>query len=74
MDLADYLDLIEDINNYTHFLISQLPDRKERRIYHIAINDAEKERRESLSLTRQLEALKEDFPNATISLKQSKNY
>lgn len=74
MDLVDYLDLIEDINNYTHFLISQLPNRKERRIHHIAISDAENEQRKSLSLTRQLEALKEDFPNATISLEQSKNY
>ena len=74
MDLVDYLDLIEDINNYTHFLISQLPNRKERRIHHIAINDAVIEQRKSLSLTRQLEALKEDFPNTTISLEQSKNY
>lgn len=49
IDLVDYLDIIEDLNIYADFLISQAKRRKERRKEHLAIECAERNKREELS-------------------------
>lgn len=48
--LIDYLDIINDLNDYASFLLSQAKERKNRRLYHIAVNAVEDERKKSKSL------------------------